>query len=732
MLVFAATALIGFAAFSARKALDQRAVAVEATDLRLAVLTVASADERPTDTAEFDRLASAVERLSGDHDVAFGGLTDVQRSAVETDLQLIAGHGEMLADHGHVMAGGEHSLAAHGHLEESLRTAALNSVDSAARNEGRAALSGLAALGALAAGLWRWLSLRSRAKSMQTRADALQEASSRFEWLLNDSPEASLIISRDGDISYQAASVAAFFPDRELGNRDDLVELTVDAEQSQFAAHLQSEGTGRRAMAFRVAGSDTDPDRNFVAQVSDLRGDALIDGWLVSLRDVSAETAAQRQLESRVRTDDLTGLPNRRALMEDLHRIAGAATTFDFLMIDLDDFKMTNDTFGHKAGDELLSIVARRLEGALVHGDRLYRLGGDEFAVIVGDTDSTPSAALAERLLTDIATPIRLTVGFERATASIGIATREPDGDPMSIVHRADIALYEAKKRGGNAVQVVHSELEKNAERRREMGRALHDANLNEFWLVYQPIVDGATGRTVMVEALLRWQSPAIGFVGPDQFIPLAEQSGRIVELGLWVLETACAQLASWRAQGDLHGVGVTVNVSPRQLQEQGFDAEVLAIIERHNVDPSDVTIEVTESALVAGQGEIVHALASLRAVDVRVACDDFGSGYSNLGQLMALPLDMIKVDRGLLLRLNDMRESAGGSHEAPCEVMAAIVQIADVMGVPVVAEGIETAVQQASLVASGVQLQQGYYFSKPAANSEIPLIVEQSTLQNV
>jgi len=687
---------------SVSRALDGRVEAARFTDLRLAVLTVASAETRPDAIEDLNQLDDSLNVLGGNHDAVFDRLSPADRPVAEADLVLLISHGRMLLDDGHIMSEHEHDLVAHSDLEEILRTSALEAAGDAAAKERTSALSGLAMIGTLALAASQWLANRSRVRAGRDRADALHEASTRFEWLLDDSPEAAVIIDPSGEITYQAASMAELFPGQPLNSRQDLVALACDGHQPALAAHLRSAGMRQSLLKFQVAGAAPDERRDFIARASDLREDPLIGGWLVSFRDVSAETQAQRDLEGQVRTDILTGLPNRLALMEDLNEVADS--TFDFLLIDLDDFRMTNDTLGHEAGDELLQIVARRLRGALQESDRLYRLGGDEFAAIVVDDGTDRVLGMPETLRSEISMPARLTAGVEQPAASIGVATSQPGASPVSVFHRADIALSEAKAKGGSGVQRVHEALEARAHRRRELGRALDRADLGEFRLVYQPIVSSETGR---------------------EFIALAEQSGRIVDLGWFVIETACEHLSEWRSGGLMADVGITVNVSPRQLTEAGFAERVCATIDQHGLDASDLTVEITESALVTGQRNIIETLTDLRSSGVRVACDDFGSGYSNLGQLLALPLDLLKADRGLLIRLSQMRDASGGDTRQACEIMAAIVQIANAVQVPVVAEGVEMPEQQLSLHRSGVQLLQGYFFSRPVERHEVPHVIE-------
>lgn len=727
LLAVLAIALV-LATLMSREALEERASATAATDLRLAVLTVAPVESTASmDERERELFEQAVAALEGDHSEALHGLDPVDRDDVKLALEKTEEHGQMLLA-GKSMATMDHGLAAHAGLEESLRQAAVDANSDASGSERRSLITIAVAGAAAITSASRMFANRSRRQSERVNGEVLRLAAERFSTLLDDSPEATAIISAEGEIIYQAASLNEMFPGHPLDTRASIVELAIPADRQRLAHHLSLDAEHRSSISFQSLVSNGSLPREFSVRVSDLRDDSLVGGWLVTLREITTEAHATRELESLVETDSLTGLPNRRGLMNHLGQMS--ATPFGFLMIDLDGFKQTNDTFGHDAGDELLKAVSGRFERCLDKGDRLYRLGGDEFGIVTQLTDDNQIEQLASTLIATLEAPIRLHAGFEQAHISIGIAVWNLVGSPRSVLHRADIALYEAKAGGGHRVQVIDAALEQRSARRRDLSRALDEADLDqEFSVVYQPIVDAQNGHTKYLEALLRWNSPTLGFIGPDLFIPLAESSGQIVQIGLWVLEHACSDLASMRDQGLPAHVGLTVNVSPRQLDDADFSMAVERVLNRYQLAPSDLTIEVTESALVSGSDQDLHPLQQLRTLGCHVACDDFGSGYSNLGQLMALPLDLIKVDRQLLIHLSEMRELAGGANDQPCEVMSAIVRIGGAMSAPIVAEGVETDEQRRSLASSGVTLLQGYLFSRPASPDEILAYVAKDSL---
>ena len=431
------------------------------------------------------------------------------------------------------------------------------------------------------------------------------------------------------------------------------------------------------------------------------------------------ERLLRRSLQLQAETDELTSLPNRRSLEVALRqasermRIEGGYT--GLLYLDLDEFKSINDSQGHDVGDALLTITAARLREARVGDETLVRLGGDEFAVVVPGLH-VPAAArtAADRYLEILSEPCELTPGnFESLRASIGVAAT---GDPDSLEElrrAADLAMYSAKHGGGHAVATFDPSMRAVAERNGDIMLALRTADLaNEFHLVFQPVVDIDDDTLLFAEALLRWTSPELGVVPPGDFIPVAEQSGEIHRLGEWVVHQVIDQLAAWGRMG--HDVAISCNVSVLQLADPSFVASVIAHLTRAKVAPERLTIEVTESVILDHTDDAVTRLAELRTAGVRIAIDDFGSGYSNLGQLLRIPFDVLKIDRALLLELSAMRESLGGDPASPCQIMAAITSIARTLGTEVVSEGVETDVQRQSLRASGVSHIQGWLTGRP------------------
>jgi diguanylate cyclase (GGDEF)-like protein/PAS domain S-box-containing protein len=428
--------------------------------------------------------------------------------------------------------------------------------------------------------------------------------------------------------------------------------------------------------------------------------------------------AAERELRHRSLHDPLTRLPNR-ALLADRLRLAlprarREGRSIAVLFIDIDDFKDVNDRNGHEGGDALLGIMAPRLQGALRANDTLARFGADEFVALCESLEDPEEAlAIADRLLAAAAAPV--TVGREelRRTASIGIALAGPhDGqDPEGLLRDADLAMHRAKTAGKGRYELFDHAMRTVALQRvaltHDLDRALER---DELFLAFQPIVDLADGRIGAVEALVRWRHPERGLVMPDEFIGLAERTGRIVELGRWVLREAARHAAQWPE------LTVGVNVSRRQLTDPGIVDDVAAALAEHGVAPARMAIEVTETALMDDPARAAQALDALRALGVRIALDDFGTGYSSLSSVSEFPLHTIKLDRALL---PDHR-----SDQQRWSIVRAVLDMARSLGLEAVAEGIETAEQRDELVRLGCGCGQGYLFSRPVGADELrPLL---------
>ncbi|WP_030435732.1 putative bifunctional diguanylate cyclase/phosphodiesterase [Actinoplanes subtropicus] len=429
------------------------------------------------------------------------------------------------------------------------------------------------------------------------------------------------------------------------------------------------------------------------------------------VRDIRTQ---QGELERLAMTDPLTGLANRTRFGTALAERLIAHRPATVLLIDIDDFKMINDSMGPALGDQLLYQVAQRLrQNSAVH-DLPARLGGDEFAVLLDADDIETAEDAAARTLQSLAEPFRVGEHPLLAHASVGVAIAGQGDSADEVLRNADIAMYEAKAGGKAAWVRFEPRMRQDVVNHARLGSELHNAIIrNELYLLYQPVFDIVTGRLHGAEALVRWNHPVRGFVPPGDFIPVAERSGLIVPLGSWVLREACEQLARWRAE---HGDGaikaINVNVAVRQLREPGFVDEVAAVLSETGLLPQNLIVEITESSVADGR-QVRETLNALHEMGVRLALDDFGTGQSSLSLLRAFPVDVLKLDKSFVDGIAD------GDDRGRLAVAAAVGQLAEYLQLSAVAEGIESEAQLDRLREMGYRLGQGFYMAKPLPADE-------------
>lgn len=415
--------------------------------------------------------------------------------------------------------------------------------------------------------------------------------------------------------------------------------------------------------------------------------------------------------------DSLTGLPNRTLILDRAEQMIRRGRRLQkgvaALFIDIDNFKGINDTFGHRVGDELLRAVAARLEAVLRESDALGRLGGDEFVVVVEElTFDVGPELLAERLIEALSEPFELPGAEDMAlgvTVSIGIAA----GDRQTgeeLVRDADIAMYQAKRDGKSRFVLFERGMQEELRNRVALEMDLREALTREqLFLVYQPAFDLDSMEPVTMEALLRWRHPSRGTLAPGEFVPVLEESGQIVEVGRWVLDEACRQVAEWRSQG--MSVGVSVNVATPQLESDDFVEEVGRAIDRAGIEPEVLTLEITESSIMTNVSENERRLEQLKELGVRLAIDDFGTGYSSLAYLQRFPVDTLKIDRSFVSRLRNGPEGAN--------LIRTVVQLGEALSVVTLAEGIERPEDLQLLREERCDAGQGFLFMRPMVASE-------------
>lgn len=445
--------------------------------------------------------------------------------------------------------------------------------------------------------------------------------------------------------------------------------------------------------------------------------------YVAVFTDITQRKQQEHQIQQQANYDALTKLPNRsmlkRKLQKALFNARSGMSQCALLFVDLDRFKAVNDTMGHAVGDELLQQVAFRLAEQTKVADTIARIGGDEFIILLEDIDSEKSAAsTAQRIIDSLRSPFRLFGREIYIGASIGIALFPADAAEADVLLRhADMAMYKAKERGRNQYQFFNAEMRDQVKNRTELEQALRLAiNNNEFELYYQPIINSETGRVESLEALVRWHHPKRGMVSPAEFIPLAEETGLIQQLGVWVFEHSCRQLKTWQTQG-IRNIAVAINISSSQ-RHLGFNAErARQLIEETGVNPGDLVLEITESMLLDGSSEAITWLNELKALGIQLAIDDFGTGYSSLSYLKRFPIDKLKIDRAFI---NDLSED-----EDDASLVKAIIAMSHSMGLTLVAEGVETQEQLDYLRSLRCDLIQGYFYSRPLPAEQIPEMID-------
>jgi diguanylate cyclase (GGDEF)-like protein/PAS domain S-box-containing protein len=571
-------------------------------------------------------------------------------------------------------------------------------------------LSGLA-LGALLVTilvvLRQLFTVRENVRLLAEHAARQNEA--RFRSLVQHSSDVIIVTRPDGTVRFvspSAARVLGYDPAEMLRHTVSELLHPDDRERAAtfFRSAAQSPGvTGPVEWRFRQ------PDGSWLnAEIlaTNLLNDPTVKGVVLNTRDVSERRRLEEQLTHQAFHDPLTGLANR-ALFRDRvsHALALAqrrGSPVTVLYLDLDDFKNVNDSLGHAEGDRLLIAAAERFLACARSADTVARLGGDEFAILVEGTDGTEG--LAERLAAAMSHPFSLSGNQVKVTVSIGVASASPDDRADDLLRNADMAMYAAKRRGKGRAETYESRMYADIRERLDLEAALRAAiERRELTLFYQPIVNLQSGSIYGVEALLRWEHPQFGRVLPQHFVPLAEETGLIVQLGAWVLGEACRQLRVWQTEHAEPSLAVSVNISGRQLQGAGLTEALRQTLTSSGVEPKSVVLEITESVLMQQTDGVLERLQQLKALGVRLAIDDFGTGYSSLSYLQRFPIDILKIAKPFVEEVGQ-----GADRSA---LARAIVGLGDTLKLQTIAEGIERAEQRAALIELGCALGQGHHF---------------------
>jgi diguanylate cyclase (GGDEF)-like protein/PAS domain S-box-containing protein len=553
----------------------------------------------------------------------------------------------------------------------------------------------------------------------------IEQSQRRFASLVKNSSDVVMVTEPDTTIRYASPSahrVLGFEPDELEGRR--FAELIAPDDRTRALSFLTAIADGEAHVGlteFRVRHRDGS-DLYVETLRTNLLNDPNVKGIVLNTRDISERKQFEEQLSHQAFHDPITGLANR-ALFQDrvshaLERQTRDGSPVAVLFMDLDDFKTINDSLGHAAGDHLLVALAERLVGRLRTADTAARLGGDEFGVLLedGGDDGLTAADVAGRILETLEEPFDLDGTEVYARASIGISVAEPDdpvGSADELLRNADVAMYMAKESGKARYQLFEPAMHDTALRRLELRAAMQRAiDHDEFRLFYQPVIELPTGRITGVEALIRWFDPEKGIVPPLDFIPLAEETGLIVPIGRWVLMEACshaARLAEAFTALDLH---MAVNLSARQIARPEIVEEVREALSASGLDPSKLVLEITESVMIHDMDLAIGRLKELKTLGVQLAIDDFGTGYSSLNYVRRFPVDILKVDKSFIDGVTEGGESSA--------LTAAVIELASILNLKPVAEGIERADQLEQLIAMKCDLGQGFLFAKPLPTDEL------------
>ena len=569
-------------------------------------------------------------------------------------------------------------------------------------------------------------SLRTALVEKEDAAALTERREHRFRALVQSSHDLVFVFDAETAVTYASPScgeVLGYEPQGLLGpdkgvlvHPDDMAGLWAAMEQARAAAGERAE------LSFRIRRADGEW-RWVEGVATNLLGDPAVEGVVINVRDVTDRRRSDEEVRHQAMHDPLTGLPNRTLFNDRLaHALSRHTRTRGYvavMIVDLDGFKIVNDSLGHLTGDALLVAVAQRFQVSLRDFDTIARLGGDEFAILVEDLDAPDHAGrVAQRTIDALAEPLQLPDRSIAIGASVGIALPDADGTAEQLLSNADAAMYRAKRDGKGCYRVFETSMHAAAVEHMELEQALRAAIASDALTVhYQPIVDARTGAIVSFEALARWPHPYQGYVAPGIFIPIAEESSLILELGRTVLKQACLQAKVWRTTNPHDQLRVSVNASRLQLTHPSFVHDVADALAQAELTHDALIIEVTESVLADDTGRVISTLDQLRRTGIRVAIDDFGTGYSSFAALAELPIDILKIDKQFV-------DNVACDHRGRGFVNA-ILQLAQTLNLETVAEGVEHQDQHDALTELGCTHIQGYLHSRPIPGDQTTAYLE-------
>ncbi|WP_020410101.1 EAL domain-containing protein [Hahella ganghwensis] len=562
--------------------------------------------------------------------------------------------------------------------------------------------------------------------SLQTAYHDLKDSERRYRRLMETTPDAILVEDDNGIVYLNTATVKLFgVMDGQQLLGASLLDFVAPGRQDQVQRQLNHSCLDENGQALPLIiqlyrADDSEIDVEIRCIPISYHGST---SRMFVLRDVTEKRRQEALIEFQATHDPLTGLPNRSLfygrVTQAINHSQRSGEKLAVMFIDLDKFKLINDTLGHNAGDELLRIMSTRLKECTRDCDTLARIGGDEFVLLVDQAGSEAALThLASRLIEAVSVPVSL-LGYTHAiSCSVGISTYPDDGDSVELLlKRADIAMYRAKDAGRNTFQFFTYQMQDRLNERLKLEIGIKQAlERDEFYLNYQPQVDLRTGKIIGLEALIRWESAELGFVEPSEFIPAAEDSRQIIKIGDWVLKRVCQDLKEWHEQG-VPLVSVAVNISAMQFTGQNFVRLIKDVISRYDVAAKYLELELTETLSMTNPEASVAIMRRLRGIGVSMAIDDFGTGYSNLSYLKQFPVNKLKIDRAFVSGLTNSPDDHS--------IVMAIIRMAQGLGLKTVAEGVETAGQLSLLAEQCCDAIQGFFFSRPVAADKMVAMLE-------
>ena len=569
----------------------------------------------------------------------------------------------------------------------------------------------------------------------------LEASEYRYRFIVDNSPDIIYMLDEAGYFCFVNDRISQLLDYRMndlIGHHYSEVVHEEDIEKARYAfAERRTGDRASRNVEFRLRCKDnSQPSRYFESRSVSIELNSMgiyrdtgsnnekcYVGTYGVARDISERKRAEEIINFQLYHDLLTQLPNRALLRDRLGLAISQAkrsgTQLALMYLDMDRFKVINDSLGHVAGDQLLQTVANRLRNCLRDSDTLARVGGDEFNLLVPEVSGRVDAIrLVEKVIANLKDPIFIDGVEVFVSFSIGIALFPDDGESMdSLIKHADIAMYHVKRHGKDGYEFFSNSMKGAADQQLSLDTGLRRAlDEDQLKLYFQPQIDIQTGMVSGMEALLRWKHPEAGNISPTEFIPVAEESGLINEIGMWVLDGGCAELSKWRKAGHKE-IKLAVNVSSKQLTQPDFEHHVFNILAKHGVPGSSLELEITENVLIQDMDQVVTQLRKLHANGVRIAVDDFGIGYSSLGYLQSLPLSTLKIDRSFIsgIRASSSRNS----------IVTAIIAMAKELGLDIVAEGVETDIQHKQLKILGCPSAQGFLFGRPMPKEHVGLFLK-------